>query len=87
MFCLPRANRTGEKAGCMIKYHVAVVGLGQLGGRLSKELCRFFNALESRCVERVALFDGAVIDVCDMDAERVFIFSFVICQMRTHYSL
>ena len=71
MFCLPRAQKqyAGEKEGCMIKYHVAVIGLGQLGGRLAKELCRFFNAIENRCVERVALFDGAVVDVCDMDGQ------------------
>ena len=58
---------TGRERGVMsLTYCVAVVGCGQLGGRLAKELCRFFNSLEENVLKRIALFDNAIVDESDI---------------------
>lgn len=52
-----------------INYHVAVIGCGQLGGRLAKELCRFFESSTKRPVRKVALFDGAEVTEDDLSGQ------------------
>lgn len=55
-----------------IKYHMAIVGCGRLGGRFAKELCRFVCTMRNANVERIALFDGAVIDASDIGGQEFY---------------
>lgn len=52
-----------------INYHVAVIGCGQLGGRLAKELCRFFESLKESAVRKVVLFDRAKVAEDDLTGQ------------------
>lgn len=56
-------------------YHVAVVGCGQLGGRLAKELSRFFHAMndQNMRVKRLVLFDGSIVDADDVSGIQEFL--------------